>query len=95
MSFRNQIAIEQGCQIGSFGDKNQKFGSVEKQLAPTFLFGYLATFWLFCNIFIPQIFLGEELRVVRVACPCHHKARSGPPYGWVMLNEHPNISKKR
>jgi len=59
------------------------------------LFGYLATFWLFCNFFIPQIFLGEELRVVCVACPCHHKARSGPQYGCVMLNEHPNISKKR
>jgi len=74
----------QGCQIGSFGAKNQKLGSFENQLAPNFLFGYLAT-WHFCNIFIPQIFLGEELRVVRAACPCHHKARSGPPYGCVML----------
>jgi len=85
----------QGCQIDSFGAKNQKFGSFEKQLAPKFLFGYLAAFGLFCNFFIPQIFLGEELRVVRLTCPCHYKARSGPPYGYVMLNEHPNIPKKR
>jgi len=40
----------QGCQIGSFGVKKQKFGSFEKQLAPKFLFGYLATFLLFCDI---------------------------------------------
>jgi len=39
--------FSQGCQIGSFGAKNQKFGSFEKKLAPEFLFGYLATFWLF------------------------------------------------
>jgi len=51
------------------GAKKQKFGSFEKQLAPKFLFGYLATFWYFCNFFIPQIFLGDELRVVGVSCP--------------------------
>ena len=51
----------QGCQIGSFGVKNQKFAFFQKQLAPKFLFAYLATFWLFYNFFIPQIFLGEEL----------------------------------
>jgi len=67
----------QGCQIGSFGAKNQKFGSFEKQLAPKFLFGY---FLALLQHFIPQIFLGEELRVVRAACPRHHKARCGPTY---------------
>jgi len=56
---------------------------------------YLATFWLFCNSFVPQIFLGGELRVVRVACPRQHKTGSGPPYSCVMLDEHPNIPKKR
>ena len=90
-----QVVLEQGCQIDSFGAKNQKFGSFEKQLAQKFLFGYLATFWLFCNFFVPQIFHGEELRVVRVACSRHHKMRSGTPYSCVMLNEHPNVSKKR
>jgi len=39
--------FSQGCQIGSFEAKDQKFGSFEKKLAPEFLFGYLATFWLF------------------------------------------------
>ena len=67
-----------GCQIDTFGAKNQKRGSFEKQLTPKIVFGYLATFWLFCNFFIPQIFLGEELRVVRVAYPCYHKRRTGP-----------------
>jgi len=76
---RLMTSFQQGCQIGSFGGKNKKFGSFEKQLAPQFLFGYLATFWLFCSFFVPQIFLGEELRVVRVACPHHHKSRSGQP----------------
>jgi len=85
-AIRAKLICVQGCQIGSFGAKKQKFCSFEKQLAPKFLFGYLATFWLFCNFFIPQIFLGEELTVVRVACPCHHKTRSGPPpYSCVML----------
>jgi len=88
-------AIDQGCQIGSFGAKNQKFGSFEKQLAPKFLFGYLVIFGLLCNFFVPQIFLGEELRVVRVACPRHHKMISGPPYSCARLNEHPNIPKQR
>jgi len=60
----------QGCQIGSFGAKNQTFGSCEKHLAPKFLFGYL---WLFCNFFVPQIFFGKELRVAHVACSGHHK----------------------
>jgi len=69
-------SLLQGCQIGSF----------EKQLAPKFLFGYLATFWLFYNFSIPQIFLGEELRVVRAACSRHHKTRIGPPYSCVMLD---------
>ena len=90
-----RFILAQGCQIGSFGAKKQNFGSFEKQLAPKFLFGYLATFWLFCNVFVPQNFLGEELRVVRVACPRHHKTRSGPPYNCVMFNEHPNIPEKR
>jgi len=44
--------------------------------------------------FLQQIFLGEELRVVRVASR-HHKTRSGPLYSCVMLNEHTNIPKKR
>jgi len=83
-----------GCQISSCGAKKQKLDSFEKQLPLKFLFGYLATFWLFCNFFVPQIFLGEELRVVRVACPRHHKTRSGPPYSCVMLNEHQNLLKK-
>ena len=48
------------------------------------LFGH---FWLFCHFFIPQIFLGEELRGVRVACPCHHEVSSGPPYGCVMSTQ--------
>ena len=56
------------------------------------LFGY---FLALLQHFLPQIFLGEELRVVRVACLRHHKTRSGPPYTCVMLNEHPNIPKKR
>ena len=47
----------QGCQIGSFGAKNQKFGSFEKQLAPKFLFGY---FWLFCNISFHKFFLEKS-----------------------------------
>jgi len=67
-----------------FWSQKPEIGSFEKQLATKFLFGYLATFLLFCNFFIPQMFLGEELREVRVACPCHHKARSGPPHGCVM-----------
>ena len=50
----------QGCQIGSFGAKNQKF---EKQ--------FLATVWLFCNFFFRHIFLGEKLRVVRGTYPRH------------------------
>jgi len=45
--------------------KNQIFGSFERRLAPKFLFGYFATFWLFCNFFVSQIFLGEEVRVAR------------------------------
>jgi len=68
----------QGFQIGSFGAKKQKFGSFERRLAPKFLFGYLATFWLFRNFFVPQIFLGEELRVARAACLRHSKTRSRP-----------------
>jgi len=58
---------------------------------------YLAIWLLFgsCNFFVPQICLGEELRVVRVACPRYHKTRGRPPYSCVMLNEHPNIPKKR
>jgi len=50
----------QGCQIGSFGAKNQKFGSFEKQLGPKCLFGYLATFWLFCNISFHKFFLEKR-----------------------------------
>jgi len=50
----------QGYQIGSFGAKNQKFGSFEKQLAPKILFGYLATFWLFCNISFHKFFLEKS-----------------------------------
>ena len=56
------------------------------------LFGY---FLALLQHFVPQIFLWEELRVVRVACPRNHKTRSGPTYSCVMLNEHPNIPKKR
>jgi len=56
------LCAQQGCQIGSFGAKNQTFGSFEKHLAPKFLFGCLANFWLFCNYFVPQIFLGKKLR---------------------------------
>jgi len=37
--------VETGCQIGSFGAKNQKFGSFEEQLAPKLLFGYLSGFF--------------------------------------------------
>ena len=51
---------EQSCQIGSFRAKNQKFGSFEKQLAPKFLFGYLATFWLFCNISFHKFFFEKS-----------------------------------
>jgi len=39
---------------------------------------YLATFWLFCNFFVPQIFLGEEFRVVRVA-----EMSIGPDLDWI------------
>jgi len=53
-----------------------EFGSFEKQLAPKFLFGY---FLALLQHFVSQIFLGEELRVVHVACHRHHKTRSGPP----------------
>jgi len=53
---RDVMSEAQGCQIGSFGGKNQKFGSSEKHLAPEILFGYLATFLLFCNFFVPHIF---------------------------------------
>jgi len=67
-----------GCQIGSFGAKKQKFGSFEKRLTPKFLFGYLATFWLFCNFFVPEIFLGEKLGVAHVACLRHNETRSRP-----------------
>ena len=56
------------------------------------LFGY---FLALLQHFVPQIFLGEELRVLRAACPRYHKTRSGPPHCCVMLNEHPNIPKKR
>jgi len=35
-----------GCQIGSFGAKNQKFGSFEKQSGPKF---YLAIWLLFSS----------------------------------------------
>jgi len=52
--------FHQGCQIGSFGAQNQTFGSFEKQLAPKFLFGYLATFWLFCNISFHKFFLEKS-----------------------------------
>ena len=45
--------------VGSFGVKNQKFAFFQKQLAPKFLFAYLATFWLFYNFFIPQIFRAQ------------------------------------
>ena len=84
-------SFEQDCQIDSFGAKKHKFVSFEKHLAPNFLFGYLDTFWLFCNYFVPQIFLGEELRVTHLACSCHYKTRSGPPD----TNEHPGIPKER
>jgi len=71
---------DQCCQIGSFGVKNQKFGPFGKHMAPKFLFAYLATFWLFCNFFVPQFCLEKELRVAHVACSRHHKTiRSGPP----------------
>ena len=63
-----------------FWSQNQKFGSLQKHLALECLFGYLATFWLFCNLFVPQIFLGKESRVAHVACSRHDKTiRSGPP----------------
>ena len=52
--------VNQGCQVGSFGAKNHKFGSFEKQLAPKFSFGYLATFWLFCNISFHKLFLEKS-----------------------------------
>jgi len=58
-----------------------------------FLFGYLAAFWLFCNFFVPQIFLGKELRVVRVAYPHHHKTRSETQYSCVMLQQVGEIFK--
>jgi len=57
-------------------------------LAIWLLFGSFATFRS-TNV------LGEELRVVRAACPCHHTTRSGPPYSCVMLNEHPSIPEKK
>jgi len=55
-----KVIIGQGCQIGSFEAKNQKFGSFEKQLAPKFLFGYLITFWLFCNFSFQTFFLEKS-----------------------------------
>ena len=95
---RLMTSLQQGCQIGSFGGKNKKFGSFEKQLAPKILFGYLATFWLFYNFFVPQLFL-EELRVGSIACPRHHdhKTRSGLPHSCAMRyrTEHPGIGELR
>jgi len=44
--------------------KNETFGSLRSNWLQSF---YLATFWLFCDFFVPQIFPGEELQVVRVA----------------------------
>jgi len=50
-------------------------------LGSKILFGY---FLALLQLFRPQIFLGEELQVASVACPRHHKTRSGLPHSCAM-----------
>ena len=48
MSIGNRCG--QGCQVGPFGNKFQKFGPKSRLLAPHVSFGPLALFWPFFRI---------------------------------------------
>jgi len=87
------FSSSQGCQIGSFGAKNQEFGSFEKQLAPTFLFGY---FLAFLQPFsFHKCFLEKSFEWCVKLVPATTKRKVGHHSVCAMLNEHPDIPKKR